>query len=264
MSVVTAHDLTVRFGTTVALDGVSFSLPDGCLAALVGPNGAGKSTLFRAALGLLHPDRGRIDITGTAAYVPQGDHVRRDLPLSARDVVLMGRFDHTPWWRPLRRGDRIAADRALDTIGMGGHATCQVGTLSGGQRQRVMIARALAQEATVLLLDEPLTGVDTSSEHEIVAVIQQLREAGATIIMSTHDLNQAARIADRMLLLNRTLVADGPPGEVFTPETLRRAYVTDLFVVDPATGAPLGVFDDASHHQHGHDHGPHGDHPAHH
>ncbi len=258
------RDVTVRFGANVALQEVTFALPQGCLAALVGPNGAGKSTLFRAMLGLITPEAGNVEMPGRVAYVPQGDHVRRDLPLTARDVALMGRFGHTPWWRPLRRGDRLAADRALDAIGMAAHAKCQVGDLSGGQRQRVMIARALAEEAQVLLLDEPLTGVDTTSETDIIALLQRLRDEGATLVMSTHDLNQAARIADRLLFLNRRLVADGAPADVFTPETLRATYSSEVFVVDPRDGTPLGVFDDASHHHHDHAHGPTADHPAHH
>ncbi len=245
------QNLRVVYGTHLALDDLSFELGPGCIASVIGPNGAGKSTLFRAILGLVTPRRGHVVCDGRAAYVPQGDHARLDLPLTVLDVAMMGRIGLGRWWRRLRPDDRDAAMDALGQVAMAGHAACQVGELSGGQRQRVMLARALAQGGAVYILDEPLTGVDGTSSETILEVLSGLRSSGATVLMSTHDLNQAAAISDQLLLLNRRLVAAGPATEVFTPAVLRATYGGDLFVHDPAHGHPIGVFDDASHHHHG-------------
>ena len=247
---VIAENLRFAYGSDLALDDLSFELGAGCIASVIGPNVAGKSTLFRAILGLITPQTGRIVCEGRPAYVPQGDHARLDLPLTVLDVATMGRIALGPWWRRLRPTDRAAAMGALERVAMADHASCQIGELSGGQRQRVMLARALAQGGSVYILDEPLTGVDGTSSETILGVLADLRASGATVLMSTHDLNQAAAISDRLLMLNRRLVADGPPGEVFTQDVLRATYGGDLFVTDPGGGTPIGVLDDASHHHH--------------
>ena len=255
--------LSVRFGGRLALEEVTFTLPRGCIAALVGPNGAGKTTLFRAMLGVIEPEHGSVRLPGGVAYVPQGDHGRLDLPLTALDVALMGRIDPARWWRPTGRADRAAAHAALEATGMADHATCQIGTLSGGQRQRVMIARALARDAAALLLDEPMTGVDAVSEASVTELMARLRAEGRTLLVATHDLNDAGRSADQILFLNRLLIAAGPPSEVFTTDVLRRTYGAEIVVTDPTDGRVLGVFDDASHHDHGHDHEVHDGHGHH-
>jgi ABC-type Mn2+/Zn2+ transport system ATPase subunit len=242
--------LSVAYGAHVAVEDLTLQLGPGCIASVVGPNGAGKSTLFNAILGLTPSRRGQIVCAGRPAYVPQGDHARLDLPITALDVALMGRLGAGRFWRRLRREDHKLAAEALDRVGMADHARCQVAELSGGQRQRVMLARALTQGGSLYLLDEPFTGVDGTSSDTILSVLQTLRDGGTTILMSTHDLNQAASISDRLLFLNRRLIADGPPGEVFKPSVLQATYGGDLFVKSPG-GQPLGVLDDASHHHHG-------------
>ena len=262
----TARHLSVAYGANLALDDLSFDLGPGSIASVIGPNGAGKSTLFRAILGLVALSAGSVVCHGRVAYVPQGDHARLDLPLTVFDVAMMGRIASGRWWRRLGTTDREAARSALERVDMSGHAGCQIGELSGGQRQRVMLARALARGGSVYILDEPFTGVDGTSEATILDVLSTLRESGATVLMSTHDLNQAAAISDQLLLLNRRLIAAGPPRDVFTPAVLRATYGGELFVADPAGGAPIGVFDDASHHHHAGDPhtGRHDGHPDHH
>lgn len=261
--------LDVAFGTRRALQDVTFAAPAGCIVGVIGPNGAGKSTLFRAILGLV-PHSGAVTLAGSPAYVPQGDRAALDFPATALDVALMGRYRATPWWRPLGRTHKTAAMAALEGVGMAEHATCAYGELSGGQRQRVILARALAHGGRVMLLDEPMSAVDTTSATIIMDTIRRLRDAGGTLLMATHDLNEAASTCDRLMFLNRRIVAYGTPSETFTAETLTRTYEgTSLMVLDPAEGRPISVLDDGAHHDHDHDHDhgpehpPHHDHPAH-
>lgn len=251
--------VTVAFGAKRALDDVTFAVPAGCIVGVIGPNGAGKSTLFRALLGLL-PHTGAVRIDGTPAYVPQGDRTTADFPATALDVVLMGRYSATPWWRPLGRDAKTVAERALDEVGMGEHRACAFGELSGGQRQRVIMARALAQGGQVMLLDEPLTGVDAASGQILQESIVRLRDHGGTILVATHDINEAAATCDRLLFLNRRVMAYGPPDATFTAETLRNTYHGILVVTDGAGGGPIRVLDEGAHHDH--DHGHDRDHPA--
>jgi manganese/iron transport system ATP-binding protein len=240
--------LAVAYGRRLALREVSFAAPAGCLVGVIGPNGAGKSTLFKAILGVLRPSAGEVRTAGRPAYLPQGDEARLDLPLTALDVALMGRWGRTPWWRPSGRADRAAARRALAQVGVADLAGHGIGELSGGQRQRVLLARALAQGGQLMLLDEPLTGVDSTSQEVILRVLAGLRDDGHTILVATHDLNLAARTCDRLLFLNRAVIAYGPPEETFSAEVLAGTYGGDLLVVDPVDGRPLAVLDDASHH----------------
>ena len=253
--------LSVAFGGKLALDDITFAAPAGCIIGVIGPNGAGKSTMFRAMLDLL-PHAGTVRIAGTPAYVPQGDATSADFPATALDVALMGRYPATPWWRPLGRSARIAAEQALDDVGMSEHRSCTFGELSGGQRQRVIMARALAHGGQVMLLDEPLTGVDEASRRIMQDAMARLRDHGATLLVATHDLNDAASTCDRLLFLNRRIIAYGPPDQTYTAETLSRTYEGILVVTD-ATGGAIRVLDEGAHHDHGqahehsheHDHG---------
>jgi ABC-type Mn2+/Zn2+ transport system ATPase subunit len=192
--------------------------------------------------------------------VPQGDRASLDFPATALDVALMGRYPAASWWRPLGRREREAARAALGRVGMADHAGCAYGELSGGQRQRVILARALAHGGRILLLDEPLTGVDSASAAVIQDVMAALRDDGHTLLVATHDISDAARTCDRLLFLNRRVIADGPPAETFTAETLRRAYEGMLMTLEGPDGQTIGLLDDGSHHDH--DHGHDREHPA--
>jgi ABC-type Mn2+/Zn2+ transport system ATPase subunit len=214
----------------VVLRGVSFSLDPGTIAAVLGPNGGGKTTLFRALLGELPVRRGVVELDGRPAYVPQTDRTRLDFPVSALDVVLMGAFGRTPAWRRVARADREAARAALDRVTLADQARKRFGALSGGQRQRVLIARALLQDSPVLLLDEPLSGVDTTSAMRIESVFEELRAEGRVLLVATHDVEQARRW-DRVVCLNGEQVAVGSPAEVLTTDVLRRTYGPELVVL---------------------------------
>jgi ABC-type Mn2+/Zn2+ transport system ATPase subunit len=237
--------LTVAYGRRAVLRDVTFAVPRGCLVGVIGPNGAGKSTLFKAVLGLV-PRSGEVGLPGRAAYVPQGDLARLDLPLTALDVALMGRHRGRPWWRPMSRADRDAARAALAVVGMADHCDVPFGELSGGQRQRVVLARALAGGGDVVLLDEPLTGVDAQSEEAILGILRDLRAEGRAVLMATHDIAQAAAACDRLLFLNGDLMAYGSPAETLTREVLSRTYGGDLVVLDGGNG--VGVLDHGGHH----------------
>jgi ABC-type Mn2+/Zn2+ transport system ATPase subunit len=246
MSAVRAEHLAVGYrpGVAVVRD-VEFAAEEGQTVGVVGPNGGGKTTLFRALLGELPLRRGRVILAGAPAYVPQTDRTRLDFPVSALDVVLMGAYGRTPWWRPLARADRLAAVRALDRMGLGDRARARFGALSGGQRQRVLIARALLQDAPVLLLDEPLSGVDALSAARIERVFAELRAEGRTLLVATHDVEQA-RAWDAVLCLNRRQVAFGGPERTLTAPVLQATYGAELVVLrDGRTGVAL------EHHRHG-------------
>jgi manganese/zinc/iron transport system ATP- binding protein len=246
-----ARNVSVRFGSHIALRDVTFDAPPGTLIGVIGPNGAGKSTLFRAAVGAV-PHTGTITTSEEPAYVPQGEGALRDFPATALDVALMGRYGGTPWWRRLSREDKRAAHDALAATGMSDHAMCAFGELSGGQRQRVLLARAIAHGGSVVLLDEPMTGVDTTSAGVIDESISRMRDNGATILVATHDLNDAAARCDLLLFLNREVIGYGPPSDTFTAETLRRTYDDAVLLVEGGTSRGLEVLDDGSHHHHGH------------
>ena len=224
-TILQVSNLTVRYNGTHALDGVSFGVQAGERVAIVGPNGAGKSTLFKTLLGLLHPTRGTMDTNGAEfGYVTQRSAVDWSFPVTVHDVVMMGRIGKMGWLRWQRPSDREIVQRCLAQVGMLDYASRQIRELSGGQQQRVFIARALAQEATVLLMDEPFAGVDAPSQEAILEIIERLHDQGVTILVSTHDLNLAVQRFDRLALLNRQLIAYGPPQQAVTPETLAAAY----------------------------------------
>ena len=219
-----------------ALSGVTFSLDGGQAAGVLGPNGGGKTTLFRAMLGELPQRRGTVELAGRPAYVPQTEHARLDFPVSALDVALMGAYGRTPFYRRLGRGERAAAAAALERVGMADRAGEGFGTLSGGQRQRVLIARALVQDAPVLLLDEPLSGVDAPSAARIESVLDGLREEGRALLISTHDVQQAQRL-DRVLCLHTRQIAFGAPADVLTPAVLQETYGSELVVLEGGRAA---------------------------
>ncbi len=219
------RDLTIRYDGKNALDGVSLRVEAGERVAVVGPNGAGKSTLFRAMVGLLQPSQGTTETHGAEiGYVTQRSAVDWTFPVTVHDVVMMGRIGKMGWLRWQRPQDREMVQRCLSEVGMLAYAGRQISELSGGQQQRVFIARALAQEATILLMDEPFSGVDTPSQEAILEILGRLRGQGVTVLVSTHDLNLAVERFDQLALLNQRLVAYGPPREVVTPEALAAAY----------------------------------------
>jgi manganese/iron transport system ATP-binding protein len=242
---VDVEGLGVAFGERVALEDVTFSVPAGSFVGILGPNGAGKTTLLRALLGEV-PYKGRLEIERPLAYVPQLTETQAAFPIDALGVVLMGTYPRLGWWRRPTREDRDAARGLLERVGLGDRARSPFDELSGGQRQRVLLARALAQEGRVMLLDEPLSGTDARSRELVLEVIAQQCAEGGTVLMTTHDLAEAARVCDRMLVLNRGLVAQGTTDEIFTEDVLRRAYGGDVLVLD---GRPA-LIDDPHHHHH--------------
>jgi len=219
-----------------ALADVTFSLDRGQLAGVLGPNGGGKTTLFRALLGELPQRRGTVELAGRPAYVPQTEHARLDFPVSAHDVALMGAYGRTPWHRRLGRAERAVAADALERVGMAERARERFGTLSGGQRQRVLIARALVQDAPVMLLDEPLSGVDAPSAAQIEAILDALRDEGRALLIATHDVHQAQRM-DRVLCLHTRQIAFGAPAAVLTPAVLQKTYGAELVVLEGGAAA---------------------------
>jgi ABC-type Mn2+/Zn2+ transport system ATPase subunit len=205
------------------LEGVGFDLGQGERIAVLGPNGGGKSTLFRVLLGELEPRAGEVVRRGRCAFVPQTERSRLDYPVTALDVALMGTLSSLPWWRPNGRRERRLAREALDRVGLGELAGTQFGELSGGQRQRVLVARALVQDAPILLLDEPFVGVDRPSADLLEQLLLQLAGDGRAIMVTTHELEQSERY-DRVLCLNRRQIAFGRPRETLTREVLEATY----------------------------------------
>jgi ABC-type Mn2+/Zn2+ transport system ATPase subunit len=215
---------------TDAIADVAFALEPGTIAAVLGPNGGGKTTLFRALLGELPLRRGTVELAARPAYVPQTDRTRHDFPVSALDVVLMGAYARTPAWRRVARADRDAANATLDRVGLADRARRHFGSLSGGQRQRVLIARALLQDSRVILLDEPLSGVDATSAARIEELFAQLRAEGRVLLVATHDVEQARRW-DRVVCLHGRQVAFGAPAATLTTDVLRRTYGDELVIL---------------------------------
>jgi ABC-type Mn2+/Zn2+ transport system ATPase subunit len=225
-----ARGLVAGYGGPPVLRDVTFEARRGERLAVLGPNGGGKTTLFKVLLGQLAPVAGVAEVTGRAATVAQTDRSRLDYPVSALDVVLMGTLPLRPWWRRPTREQRSAALSALERVGLAEQARETFGELSGGQRQRVLIARALVQEAAVLLLDEPFTGLDAQSAQGLEALLARLAGEGTAVMVATHDLAQA-RAWDRVLCLNRVQVACGEPGTVLTTEVLQATYGGDLVLL---------------------------------
>jgi len=229
---ITVEDLTVAYREEPVLWDVDLTVPNGALMAIVGPNGAGKSTLIKSILGLVEISAGRILIYGKpfaqqrhlVAYVPQRGSVDWDFPTNALDVVMMGRYGRIGWLKRPGKADRVVALEALDMVGMRDFASRQISQLSGGQQQRVFLARALAQDADIYLMDEPFQGVDATTEHAIVRVLKDLQARGRTVVVVHHDLETVPEYFDHVLLLNVKAIANGRVEDVFTPENLRAAY----------------------------------------
>jgi len=237
------EQVTVAYDGRKALDAVSFGLGRGERVAVVGPNGAGKSTLFKVIAGVLKPTSGQVTVAGHCpgkhiciAYVPQRSQVDWTFPVTVADVVMMGRTGQIGWLRRAGARDRAQVRDALMLVGLDGLAGRQIGELSGGQQQRMFIARALAQQAELMLMDESLTGLDVPSQEDILRILDELKQRQVTVMVATHDLSQAAEHFDRVMLLNRRLLGMGDPGEVFTHERLSAAYGAHLRLVETDTG----------------------------
>jgi manganese/iron transport system ATP-binding protein/manganese/zinc/iron transport system ATP- binding protein len=246
---VRADGLSAGYGGRAVLSEVSFAAAPGQTVCVLGPNGGGKTTLFRALIGELEPMTGGANVAGRPAYVAQTERTRLDFPVSAFDVALMGGLAHGRWWLPARRADRAAAHAALDRVGLTAQAATPFGELSGGQRQRALLARALVQDSAVLLLDEPLAGVDPASAARIDSVFAELRAEGHTLLVSSHDV-EGARAFDLVLCLNGRQVAFGPPAEALDRATIEATYGRELIVLDEAGAARALTM-----HHHRHEHG---------
>lgn len=226
--------ITVDYNGFVALHDARIAVPPGVICALVGMNGAGKSTLFKAIMGFLTPAAGRVLIDGQPvalaqrlghlAYMPQAEEVDWAFPVSVQDVVLMGRYGFMNIFRTPRERDKAKVAESLARVGMTDFRTRQIGELSGGQKKRAFLARALAQDARIMLLDEPFTGIDARTEEAIIALLRELRDEGKTIVICTHDLASLPAFCDEVALINRTVLASGPLATTFTPENIARAY----------------------------------------
>ncbi|MBV8369953.1 MAG: ABC transporter ATP-binding protein [Candidatus Eremiobacteraeota bacterium] len=220
---VEVHDLHVRYDRVEALQGVDFALPRGTALGIVGPNGSGKSTLLKTVAGLVQPSQGTVRVqgrpprelpAGTIGYVPQIEDVDWQFPVTVRDVVGMGRYPRLAPFRPFSAHDRCAVARALDALDLGSLADRHISELSGGQQQRTFVARAIAQEPLLLLLDEPTTGVDAATENALLRLVRGLVADGLPVLMTTHDLDRANEWFDRLIVVDRKILADGVPDDV--------------------------------------------------
>lgn len=242
---VSVHNMTVAYGRRPVLWDIDLDLEEGKITGIVGPNGAGKSTFIKAVLDLLPKATGQVRIYGEefrrmrqlVAYVPQRETVDWDFPISALEVVVMGRYGLLGWFRRPRRADYDAARAALKHVGMDAYADRQISQLSGGQQQRVFLARALVQEAKIYFLDEPFAGVDAATEAAIIQLLGEMRARGNTVVVVHHDLQTVRSYFDNLLMLNMRLVAYGPTEQVFTEENLRQTYGGRLTVLDQAAHA---------------------------
>ena len=234
MQGIVVENLSVSYHRKTALHCVSFAIPEGSICGLVGMNGSGKSTLFKAIMGFVTPTSGRVLIAGMGvwraqkqnliAYMPQSEEVDWQFPVSVWDVVLMGRYAKMNFLRSPSQQDRAIAHASLAKVGMTEYKDRQIGELSGGQKKRTFMARALAQQSKILLLDEPFAGVDIPTEKAMIELLLELKELGYTILISTHNLESVATFCDRTILINRTILAYGATAEVFTAENLHRTF----------------------------------------
>lgn len=240
---ITGTEVVLTYGTTIALNRSSFTIPKGSLTAVIGPNGSGKSTLLNGISGLIQPRAGTIDIHDgdRVAYVLQSTKVNEALPVTVREIVGMGLYPTTGAFRRMTAEQRDEIDRAMETVGITQLQDEHLHSLSGGQRQRVFLAQGIVQPHEILLLDEPLTGLDITSAQAIDEIVHSTNDAGCTVVMTTHDLAEASN-ADHVILLSKRVIAHGSPGDVLTADNLTEAYgqsvvhVEDggLFIDDPA------------------------------
>jgi ABC-type Mn2+/Zn2+ transport system ATPase subunit len=238
------------YGGPPALEDVSFRIREGERIGVLGPNGGGKSTLFKVMLGVLPASAGRVDVRSRCGFVPQTERSRLDYPVSALDVVLMGSLGTLPWWRRPGRGERRRAIAALELVGLEPLARRSFGELSGGQRQRVLIARALMQEAKLLLLDEPFSGIDRASGARVMDLIDQLALRGHGLMIATHDVEQAASWG-QVLCLNRRQIAFGPARTTLTREVLEETHGAAIVTLpDGGRGTPRAAVLPPHHHHH--------------
>jgi ABC-type Mn2+/Zn2+ transport system ATPase subunit len=238
-----AAGLDVEYDSHLVLEDLTFRLRRGERVAVVGPNGAGKTTLFKVIAGVLHPTRGEVRVAGHCpgghiciGYVPQRSAVDWTFPVTVADVVMMGRAGRLGLLRRPGREDHAMVRRCLETVGMRDLANRQINELSGGQQQRMFIARALAQESELMLMDEPLTGLDVPAQERIFEILDTLKQRHVTVLVATHDLDMAAEYFDRVMLLNHQLLGFGEPTEVFTTERLQAAYGGHLRMVETEEG----------------------------
>ena len=232
---ISVRNLSVTYGNGfTAMRNASFELDPGSICALVGVNGSGKSTIFKAIMGFVRPSSGDVRLCGLpveealkrniVAYVPQSEDVDWNFPVLVETVVMMGRYGHMNMLRMPSRADRYKVDQALERVGMSDYRARQIGELSGGQKKRVFLARSLAQEGRIILLDEPFTGIDVKTESAIVGLLRELRASGHLMLVSTHNLGSVPDFCDQVVLLNRKVLAAGPTAEVFTQANLERAF----------------------------------------
>ncbi|MEX0885476.1 MAG: metal ABC transporter ATP-binding protein [Phycisphaeraceae bacterium] len=239
------HDMTVAYDRKPVLWDIDLDVPEGVLMAVIGPNGAGKSTLIKAAMDLVPVASGRVRVYGKpyrkqrrlVGYVPQRESVDWDFPVSALDVVAMGTYGQLGWLRPVARRQREQALAAMERVGMSDYAHRQISQLSGGQQQRVFLARALVQDASLYFLDEPFAGVDAATEQAIIRILQDLRDAGRTLVVVHHDLQTVPRYFDHVVMLNMRIVAAGPTHDVFTEANLQKTYGGKLTLLSEAAEA---------------------------
>ena len=244
---VQADGLAIGYSGEPVLSDVSFALSAGQIAGVLGPNGGGKTTLFRALLGELEPLSGTVVAPPRCGVVPQTERSRLDFPVSALDVALMGAISALPWWRRPGRAERSRARGALDAVGLADRADATFGDLSGGQRQRVLVARALVQDARVVLLDEPFSGLDAASAERLESLLAELAADGRTLLVATHDVEQV-EAWDRVLCLNGRQLAFGAPAEVLTRDVLEATY--GGAIVELPGGEGRGVLPAHHHHHH--------------
>jgi len=234
------ENASISYGEKIVVRDLSFQVPHGARVAVVGPNGAGKSTLFKALVGILPLYSGRILIHGKSlgthkdcvAYVPQREDVDWRFPVTVSDVVMMGRFGQMGWWSQPSKVDKQVVRKSIEQMGIADLADLSIGQLSGGQQQRAFLARALAQEPHILLMDEPFTGVDMTTQEVTLNLLDHLRKQQVTTIISTHDLNLAASRFDLVLLINHRLISYGTPQQVFSKENLASAFDNSLLVME--------------------------------
>lgn len=233
------HNLTVSYHRRPVLWDIDFSIPEGKLVGIVGPNGSGKTTLLKSIMGLVPHDSGYVQLFGQPldavrsriSYVPQRESVDWDFPINVEQVVRMGRYRKGRLLRRLTREDKRLAREALEQVGMAAFADRQISQLSGGQQQRVFIARSLAQQADLYLMDEPFAGVDAASEEAILTLLQKMKQAGKTVVIVHHDLQTARTFFDWMVLLNTRMIGAGPTEAIFTEEYLKQAYGGQLTIL---------------------------------